>query len=76
MPASPLVRIMARAFGDAAEGFSEIARAADERHLEGMLVDVVGFVGGSEDFGLVDVVDAEFLQEFGLRQSVRCGTWP
>ncbi len=30
-----------RAFGDAAQGFSEIARAADERNLEGVLVDVV-----------------------------------
>ena len=64
------------AFGDAAQGFSEIARAADEWDLEGVLVDVVGFVGGSEDFGFVDVVDAEFLQEFGLRRNVRCGTWP
>ena len=64
------------AFGDAAEGFAEVAGAADEGDLEGVLVDVVGFVGGGEDFGFVDVVDAEFLREFGLRQNVRCGTWP
>ncbi len=57
---------MAGAFGDAAEGFSEIARAADEGHVEGVLVDVVGFVGGGEDFGFVDVVDAEFLQDLGF----------
>ena len=65
-----------RAFGDAAEGFAEIARAADEWDFEGVLVDVVGFVGGREDFGFVDVVDAELLQGFALRQNVRCGTWP
>ena len=64
------------AFGDAAQSFSEIARAADEWNFEGVLIDVVSFVGGSEDFGFVDVVDAEFLQEFALPQNVRCGTWP
>ena len=31
-----------------------------------MLIDVVGFVGGGEDFGFVDVVDAEFLEDLGL----------
>ena len=64
------------AFGDAAQGFAQVAGSADERRLEGVLVDVVLFVGGSEDFGLVDVVDADFLREFALRRSVRCGTWP
>jgi hypothetical protein len=52
-----------RAFGDAAQGFAEIARAANEWDGEGVLVDVVGFVGGREDFGFVDVVDAELLQD-------------
>ena len=54
------------AFGDAAQGFAEVARAADEWDLEGVFVDVVGFVGGGEDFGFVDVVDAEFLQNLGF----------
>ena len=54
------------AFGDAAQGFAEIARAADEGDGEGVLVDVVSFVGGGEDFGFVDVVDAEFLENLGF----------
>ena len=51
-----------RAFGDAPQGFAQIARAADEGRLEGMLVDVVGFVGRGQHFALVDEVDAELLQ--------------
>ncbi len=31
-----------------------------------MLIDVVSLVGGGEDFGFVDVVDAEFLQNLGF----------
>jgi hypothetical protein len=31
-----------------------------------VFVDVVGFVGGGEDFGFVDVVDAEFLENLGF----------
>src|SRR3984957_16252170 len=54
------------AFGDAAQGFAEIARAADEGDGEGVLVDVVSFVGGGEDFGFVDVVHAEFLENLGF----------
>ncbi len=63
------------AFGDAAQGFSEIARAADEWNFEGVFVDVVSFVGGSEDFGFVDVVDAEFLQDlrFGKMSDTALG---
>src|SRR6202021_3750685 len=56
----------ARAFGDAAQGFAEIARAADEGDGEGVLIDVVSFVGGGEDLGFVDVVDAKFLENLGL----------
>src|SRR5258708_39903991 len=54
------------AFGDAAQSFSEIARSTDEWDFEGVLVDVVGFVGGSEDFGFVDVVDAEVFENLGF----------
>ena len=50
------------AFRDAAQGFPQIAGAADERNFESVFVDVVGFVGGSEDFGFVDVVDTQFLE--------------
>ena len=54
------------AFGDAAEGLAEVARAADKRGGEGVLVDVVGLVGGREDLGLVDEVDAEGLEDLGF----------
>ena len=64
------------AFGDAAEGFAEVAGSADEGRGEGVLVDVVDLVGGGEDLGLVDEVDAERLQAPGLRRSGRCGPWP
>lgn len=50
------------AFGDAAEGFAQIAAAADEGDAVGVLLDVVGVVGGGEDFGLVDVVYADGLE--------------
>jgi hypothetical protein len=56
----------AGAFGNAAQGFAEIAGSADEGDLEGVLVDVMRLVGGGEDFGFVDVVDAEFLQDLSL----------
>ena len=55
-----------RAFGDAAQGFAEVARAADERHAELRLVDVVDVIGGREDFALVDVVDLDGLQDLRL----------
>jgi hypothetical protein len=41
VPASPLVRIMAAPFGDAAQGLAQVARAADKGSGEGVLVDVV-----------------------------------
>ncbi len=44
----------------------EIARAADEGDGEGVLIDVVSFVGRGEHFGFVDVVDAEFLENLGF----------
>jgi hypothetical protein len=61
------------AFGDAAEGFAEVARAADKGCGEGMLVDVVGLVGGGEDFGLVDEVDAEVLEDLGFGEVADAG---
>lgn len=50
---------------DAAQGFAEVAAAADEGALEGVLVDVMDGVGGREDFGLVDVVYAEGFEDLG-----------
>src|SRR5699024_10573126 len=40
--------------------------AAHERHGEGALVDVVDVVGGGEDLGLVDAVDAQLLEDLRL----------
>ena len=54
------------ALGDPPERLPEVGGAADERHLEGPLVDVVGLVGRGEDLRLVDVVDLERLQDLGL----------
>src|SRR6202035_2025143 len=54
VPASPLERIIAAP--------SLMRRTADERHGELPLVDVVGVVGRRQHLGLVDVVDAEALQ--------------
>ena len=65
-----------RALGDAAESLAEIARAADEGGGEGVLVDVVGLVGGGEDFGLVDEVDADFLEDLGFGEVADAAPWP
>ena len=35
------------AFGDAAEGFAQVAGSADEGDGEGVLIDVMGLIGGS-----------------------------
>ena len=51
---------------DPAQRLAEVAAAAHERDLEGVLVDVVALVGRGEDLGLVDVVDAERLEDLGL----------
>ena len=61
------------AFGDAAKSFAEVAGAADEGCREGVLVDVVGLVGRGEDFGLVDEVDAELLEDLGFGEVADAG---
>ena len=55
-----------RALVDAAQRLAEVGRTADERHRELPLVDVVGVVGRGEHLGLVDVVDAEGLEDLRL----------
>ena len=55
-----------RALADPPQRLAQIARAADERHLEVVLVDVVLVVGRGQHFGLVDVVRAERLQHLRL----------
>src|ERR1700716_2603492 len=69
VPASPLVRIIAAPAApprNPAERLAEVAAAADEGHLEGVLVDVVLLVGRRQHLGLVDVIDAERLEDLGL----------
>ena len=55
-----------RALVDPAQRLAEVPAAAHERDLEGVLVDVVVLVGRGEHLGLVDVVDAERLEDLGL----------
>ena len=62
-----------RALVDAAQGLTEVGRAADEGDGELPLVDVVGVVGRGQDLGLVDVVDAEGLQDLGLDEVADAG---
>lgn len=49
--------------GDATEGLAEVAAAAHEGNLVAVLGDVVDIVGGGQDFGLVNVVDANGLKD-------------
>ena len=62
-----------RALGDAAQRLAQVGRAAHERHGELPLVDVVGVVGRGEHLGLVDVVDAEALQNLRLDEVADAG---
>lgn len=61
------------ALADAAEGLAEVAAAADEGDAEVVLVDVVVLVGGGEDLALVDVVDAEDLEDLGFDEVADAG---
>ena len=51
---------------DAAQRLAEVGGAADEGNVEGALVHVVGVIGGAEHLGLVDVVDAQVLEDARL----------
>jgi hypothetical protein len=55
-------------FADATQRLAEVGGAAHERHGERPLVDVVGLVGRGEHFALVDVVDAERLEDLRLHE--------
>src|ERR1035441_1020417 len=55
-------------FANAAQRFAEIARPANERSLERVLVHVMFFVGGGQHLRLVDVVHAQFLQYLRLSE--------
>lgn len=51
------------AFGDTTEGFAQVPAAADEGDLVVVFGDVVEVVGGSEDFGFIDVVNANGFED-------------
>ena len=61
------------AFVDPAKRLAEVPAAAHERDLEGVLVDVIALVGRGEDLGLVDVVDAERLEDLGFDEVADAG---
>ena len=73
VPASPLERIIAAPSVIRRRASPEVRGAADERHRELPLVDVVGVVGRGEHLGLVDVVDAEALQHLRLGEVADAG---
>src|SRR5271168_1919876 len=54
------------AFADAAEGFAQIAGAADERDFEAVFPDVVLFIGGGEDFAFVYEIHFEGFEHLRL----------
>ena len=66
----------AGALADAPQRLAEVGRAAHERHGERELVDVVGLVGGCQHFALVDVVDAERLEDLRLDEVADAQPWP
>ena len=66
VPASPFERIIAAPSVMRRSASPRLVDAADERNRERPLVDVVAVVGGREHLGLIDVVDAERLQDLRL----------
>lgn len=48
---------------DAAEGLAQVAAPADEGDVEVVLLDVVGVISRGQDLGLVDVVNANSLED-------------
>ncbi len=62
-----------RALADAPQRLAEVGGAAHERHGEGPLVDVVGLVGRRQHLGLVDVVDAQGLEDLRLDEVADAG---
>ena len=62
-----------RALADPPQGLAEVGRSADERDLEGVLVDVMRLVSRRQDLGLVDVVHLERLQDLRFREVADSG---
>src|SRR5437773_6619946 len=54
------------AFRDAAQRLTKVPAAANKGDFEWVLVDVKLLIGGGQDLGLVDVIDAERLEDLRL----------
>src|SRR5579864_6178841 len=54
------------AFTDATQCLAQITCAAHKGHGEEVFVDMEVLIGGSQDFGLIDAVDANGLENFGF----------
>ena len=65
-PGLPLGADHGGALSDPAQRLPQIPAATDKGHLEGVLPDVMGFVGGGQYLRLVDVVDAQGLEHLGF----------
>src|SRR5215471_8889316 len=55
-----------RTFTDATQRLTQVARAAHKGHGEEVFVDMEVLIGWRQDFGLIDAVNANSLQNFGL----------
>ena len=51
------------------ERFTQVSCTAHKGNLEGMLIDVVFFIRGRQDLGLVDVVNANSLENLFIPES-------
>src|SRR5258708_32696019 len=58
-----------RALAHAPQRLAQIARAANKRHSEAVLVDMISLVGRRQHFGFIDAVNTKGLQNLGLDQS-------
>lgn len=52
--------------GDTTQSLAEVSAAADKGDAEGALLDVALVIGGRQDLGLVNVVDAQGLEDLAL----------
>lgn len=61
------------ALGNTAQGLAQVTAAADKGHAKGALLDVALVVGGRQDLGLVNVVDAQGLEDLALDEVADAG---
>lgn len=61
------------ALGNAAQGLAQIAAATDKGRVEVALLNVALVIGGGQNFTLVNVVDAESLEDLALNKVADAG---